>query len=102
MHDRTRARANRCARPAILAALLATACADRNDSAGSEAPTPQTITIQMLTADDVTAGVPADGIIVSVHACQPGPRCEPVEWYVTDGMLYPVAPHPDFRVVWLR
>jgi hypothetical protein len=86
----------------ILAALLATACADRNDSAGSEAPTPQTITIQMLTAADVTAGVPADGIIVSVHACQPGPRCEPVEWYVTDGMLYPVAPHPDFRVVWLR
>jgi hypothetical protein len=89
---------------AALAALLTlTACADRDDSAGTtEAPTSQAITIQMLTADDFAAGVPADGIIVSVHACQPGPRCEPAEWYVTDGLLYPVAPHNDFRVVWLR
>jgi hypothetical protein len=86
----------------LAAFLLATACAQPADSAATPEPTGQTFTIQTVTADEFAEGVPADGIIVSVHACQPGPRCEPAEWYISDGLLYPVAPHPDFRVIWLR
>ena len=86
----------------LAAFLLATACAQPDDSAGTPEPAGQSITIQTVTADEFAAGVPADGIIVSVHACQPGPRCEPAEWYISDGLLYPVAPHSDFRVIWLR
>ena len=122
MHERTRARARRYARPSAIAAkardalvafrlpsiilsvALFTACGEPVDTA-AEQPTPSipALAVQAITAADFVAGVPADGIVVSLHACQVDPlRCEPVAWVIIDGMLQPVGQANDYRAVWLR
>lgn len=105
MHERTRARARRCARPAALAlAALLNACGEPTDTAAeSPAPSGPALAVQAITAADFAAGVPADGIVVSLHACQTDPlRCDPVAWVIIDGMLQPVGQANDYRAVWLR
>ena len=94
------------ARRRIFSILLAglAACGEPGDTSAesTEAPGPSLV-IQALTAEDFENGVAADGIVVSLHGCQPVPlRCEPVGWAVVEGQLIQFSPYSDFRLVWLR
>jgi hypothetical protein len=105
MHDRTRAR--RCARPAILAALLATACAPNGDT-GREpyaGPAPLDLYLQTFTRAEYDAGtVPLNGELLSLHSCQAEQtQCTPATWTTVDGVLVIVgATGPHYRALWLR
>jgi hypothetical protein len=125
MHDRTRARARRCARPAILAAkapsltvrpiriapilttLLATACAPNGDT-GPEpyaGPPPLDLYLQAFTRAEYDAGtVPLAGDLLSLHSCQAEQtQCAPATWTTADGVLVIVgATGPHYRALWLR
>lgn len=109
MHDRTRARARRCARPAALAftALLATACAPSGDTgpASYVGPEPLDLYLQTFTRAEYDAGtVPLAGDLLSLHSCQAERvQCAPATWTTVDGVLVIVgATGPHYRALWLR
>ena len=104
MTQRNRPSRRTPARARLIFLLALAACGEPADTAADVAPdVGPALAVQAISAADFAAGVPADGIIVSLHACQTAPlRCDPVAWFVADGMLQPVGQANDYRAVWLR